>query len=309
MNCIDFFCGAGVGAIGFKQAGFEIIDAVDNNPYAVRAYNLNIGNHARMADVREIKDNINYADLYIGGIPCQPFSSGGLQKGFTDEKHGDLGYQFLRIVKIKQPKVFLLENVKGMVFKKHKKFVNWLLENINDIGYNATLKLVDSFDYGVPQNRERVFIIGVRKSLQKEFIFPEPSSERRVLRDALRGLPEVGSQTEIKNHNQYYNEGFSSRYVSRNRQRQWHEPSYTIVSQARQLPLYPEPPNYDIRRMEEYSCEPPRRFTVRECLRIQTVPDWFYFPDDIPLLKQYERCSGIPSILAYQLGKEIAKII
>ena len=309
MNCIDFFCGAGVGAIGFKQAGFEIIDAVDNNPHAIRTYNLNIGNHARALDVRKIKEDIDYADLYIGGIPCQPFSIGGSQRGFTDEKHGDLGYQFLRIVANKQPKVFLMENVKGMVFKKYEVFINWLLDNINDIGYHADLKLIDAFDYGVPQNRERVFIIGVRKDLKGSFRFPEPTEERRVLKDALQGLPEVNSQSGIRNHNQYYDGGYSSRYISRNRQRQWHEPSYTIVSQARQLPLYPEPPNYDIRRMDEYSCEPPRRFTVRECLRIQTVPDWFYFPDDIPLLKQYERCSGIPTLLAYKIGKEIEKLL
>lgn len=107
----------------------------------------------------------------------------------------------------------------------------------------------------------------------------------------------------------YLIDGYSSRYLSRNRQRQWDEQSFTIVSDARQLALYPEPENYDIRIENIELNPPPRRLSVRECLRLQTAPDWFVFDDSIPLKKQYERCSGIPSLMAYKLSIEIERVI
>lgn len=310
LTMVDLFCGAGIGAVGFKLAGYNIIDAIDNKQYAVDTYNLNIGKHARLADVRKLdKSNLPYADVFVGGFPCSPFSVAGSQKGFQDKEHGDLGYHFYRLVEEIQPKAFIAENVKGLTFKKHKDFFESLLHNLEYAGYNVTWKLINCFDYGVPQDRERVFIVGIRKDLNKTFEFPEPvhKSERKYLIDAIGDLPNPDSEHDVKNHKEYYKGGFSSRYLSRNRQRQWNEPSYTIVSSARQLPLHPEPPNYDIRKMDEYDCDPPRRFTVRECLRIQTVPDWFYFDDSIDFNKQHERCSGIPSLFAYKLGIQLEK--
>lgn len=303
---VDMFCGAGIGAMGFKYAGYNIIDAIDIKDYAVKTYNINIGNHARIADIRKI-DSLPYADVYVGGFPCNPFSEAGSQKGVSDEKNGDLGKYFYEKVKLIQSKAFVIENVGGLIHKKHEIFFKWLLNSFEEIGYNVSWDLINCFKYGVPQTRERVFIVGIRKDLNKTFKFPKPilEQERKVLKDAIGDLPEPESVHTIKNHNDYYKGGFSPRYVSRNRQRQWHEPSFTIVATARQLPLHPNPPNYDIRKMDTYDCEPPRRFTVRECLRIQSVPDEFFFPDDIKLEKQYERCSGIPSLFAYILGKEL----
>lgn len=312
LTMVDLFCGAGIGAVGFKMAGYDIIDAVDNKQFAVDTYNLNIGNHARVADVRNLnKDNLPYADVFVGGFPCTPFSIAGSQKGFKDKNHGDLGYHFYRLVEEIQPKAFIAENVKGLTFKKHKEFFGSLLHNLEHAGYTVTWELINCHDYGVPQDRERVFIVGIRNDLNKKFKFPDPvpEHERKYLRDAIGDLPDPKSDHDIKNHSDYYDGGFSPRYLSRNRQRQWDEPSFTIVSSARQLPLHPEPANYDIRKMDEYNHEPPRRFTVRECLRIQSVPDSFYFDDSISLDKQYQRCSGIPSLFAYKLGIELAKYL
>lgn len=310
LTLVDVFCGAGVGAFGFKKAGFEIIDAIDNKQYAVDTYNLNIGDHARVADVRKmIKEDFFDADVYVGGFPCKPFSQAGRQEGIKDKENGDLGYHFMRIVKEKKPKSFIVENVKGFTYKKHQEFFNWFIKEFENAGYKVYWKLINCFDYGVPQDRERVFIVGIRSDINSDFNFPKESSscDLKYLSDAIGDLPDPKDNHSIKNHKDYYEGGFSSRYLSRNRQRQWNQPSFTIVSTARQLPLHPDPPDYDIRKMDEYSFPPPRRFTVRECLRIQTIPDDFYFPDDIPLEKQYERCSGIPSVFAYKLGKELEK--
>lgn len=309
---VDLFCGAGIGAVGFKLAGYDIIDAVDNKDYAVNTYNLNIGNHARIADIRKLsKTDIPNADVFVGGFPCTPFSEAGAQKGETDEKNGDLGSHFYRIIKEKKPKAFIAENVKGLTFKKHAQFFNWLIGSLEDIGYRVSWELINCSDYGVPQDRERVFIVGIRDDIERTFTFPSKvnQSQKRTLKDAIGDLPEPESLHNVKNHTDYHRGGFSPRYTSRNRQRQWDEQSFTIVATARQLPLHPSPPNYDIRKMDKYSESPPRRFTVRECLRIQTVPDWFYFDESIKLDKQYERCSGIPSLFAYKLGVELAKYL
>lgn len=383
LTMVDFFCGAGIGAVGFKLAGYNIIDAIDNKQFAVDTYNRNIGNHARVADIRKlIAGNVPYADVYVGGFPCTPFSFAGKGKGAEDEKSGDLGYHFFRLVKEKQPKAFIVENVKGIISKKHKDFFDELISKFKEAGYNVEWELVNCYDHGVAQLRERVFIVGIRKDLEIEYVFPEPvpESERKVLRDVIGDLPDPDGHNNhqgygirndeapyvdkippggnwrdlpeedqrafmgggykngggnsgylrkvsfdkpaytitstmmgknnaqiVDNHDKYYEGGFSPRYTSRNRQKQWDEPSFTIVATARQLPLHPEPANYDIRRMDDYDVPPPRRFTVRECLRIQSVPDWFSFSDDISLEKQYQRCSGIPSLVAYKLGKSLAE--
>lgn len=309
---VDLFCGAGVGAAGFKLAGYDIIDALDNKDYAVNTYNRNIGNHARIVDVRKLdKETLPFADVFVGGFPCTPFSEAGAQKGIDDEKNGDLGHHFYRLVKEIKPNSFIVENVKGMTFKKHELFFKGLIKKFEDIGYNVSWKLVNCFDYGVPQDRERVFIVGIKNELNKTFEFPSQvaESEKKYLRDAIGDLPKPEEIHSVPNHKEYYKGGFSPRYLSRNRQRQWNEPSFTIVATARQLPLHPDPSNYDVRKMDAYECAPPRRFTVRECLRIQSVPDWFSFDDSIKLDKQYERCSGIPSLFAYKLGEALANTL
>lgn len=310
LTMIDMFCGAGIGAVGFKLAGYKITDAIDIKDYAVKTYNKNIGNHARVIDIRKMDDeSFLYADVYVGGFPCAPFSEAGSGKGVNDIKNGDLGYQFFRAVRAAKPRAFIVENVKGITFKKHATFFQDLIKRFTEIGYAVSWKLTDCHEYGVPQTRERVFLVGIRNDLGIEYKFPDalPENERPNLKDAIYDIRNKVGDPSVRNHSEYYNDGFSSRYTSRNRQRQWDEPSFTIVATARQLPLHPEPVNYDIRKMDEYNTPPPRRFTVRECLRIQSVPDWFSFNDDIPLAKQYERCSGIPSLVAYELGRGLAE--
>lgn len=402
LTMLDLFCGAGIGACGFKLAGYDIALAIDNQPYAVDTYNKNIGTHAILRDIRSVKGNeFPNIDCVSAGFPCQPYSEAGKGDGVRDKRSGDLGYHFCRLIKEIQPKAFLLENVGGLLNKKHRAFFNELIVLLEEAGYELTypqkedgsVTTLNCWEYGVPQLRKRVFVVGIRKDLNKKFKFPEPvpEAERTNIRYAIGDLPNPdginnhrgygirkdeepfvdkvppggnwrdlpiedqkvflggaynsgGGRTgflrkvdfdkpchtltscmngknnaqivdnsnkykKILNQEQYYEGGFSSRFASRNRQKQWDEPSFTIVSTARQLPLYPDPPNYDIRVEDINKVQPPRRFTVRECLRLQTVPDWFSFDNNIRLDKQYERCSGIPSLIAYKLGIEIANLL
>jgi DNA-cytosine methyltransferase len=271
----------------------------------------------------EVAEDNSYCLPMISVHNCQPFSVGGTGLGEKDERKGNLGFYFFNGIKEKMPKAFLAENVEGLTHESHIGFFYRLLEFINLAGYNVSYKVVDCWEYGVPQTRSRVFIAGIRKDLNKEYYFPNltPVSDRPTLRDAIGDLPtpEEAEKYGIRNHSRYHEGGFSSRDLkSKTRQRQWNEPSYTIVSSDRHMPMYPEPANYDWRKMTKEQMmvnPPPRRFTVRECLRLQSVPDSFYFPDDDSysanslLSKQYERCSGIPPIVSYKLSKQLADIL
>jgi DNA (cytosine-5)-methyltransferase 1 len=399
VTMVDLFCGAGIGAVGFKLAGIETLWAVDNNKHAVNTYRHNIGDHVTLQDIRKcLLSDIPNADIISGGFPCQPFSLSGKGEGVDCKEKGDLGRVFLNIVSEKQPKLFFLENVQGLTTKRHRGFFDELVGAFADAGYDITWEITNCWDYGVPQLRKRVFVVGVRKDLNHPFVFPEKIADpehKSCIRDAIGDLPEPydypqEKNSDLKNHyghgirndelpfvdkvkvggnwkdlpecdqrtflggaynsgggrtgflrkisfdrpaytitsvmdgknnaqildnadkykNHYHSEeGYSSNYRSRNRQKQWDEPSFTIVSSSRHLPLYPDPPNYDIRLMDDLPLPPPRRFTVRECLRLQSVPDWFYFEDTVPLRKQYERCSGIPSLVAYKFGVAFIDII
>lgn len=306
LKVVDLFCGAGVGACGIKLAGYDIIWGIDNNRYAVDTYNKNIGNHAICEDIRKLDMNkIPDHDLMIATPVCKSFSVAGNGKGVKDNKNGDLSYYFLKALEYKKPKAFLFENVQGMTLEKHKDFFNDLINKLKELNYHIKYKVINCSSHEIPQDRKRLFIVGIRNDIEKEFNFPQEVKEKTTIRDYIYDLKE---NKEIPNQ-EYLIDGYSSRYLSRNRQRQWDEQAFTIVSDARQLALYPEPPNYDIRVEDINLNPPPRRFSVRECLRLQTVPDWFVFDNNIPLKKQYERCSGIPSLMAYKLGIEIEKVI
>jgi DNA (cytosine-5)-methyltransferase 1 len=299
------FCGAGIGAAGAIENGDEIIFAVDNDPWAVRAYNKNIANVAQLVDIRKLDINLipkDY-DVLLATPTCKSFSVAGAGRGFEDEKSGDLIYYFSYILQHTMPKAFFFENVAGMVSKRYAEEFKNAVNVMEEYGYNITYKVVNCADYGVPQDRKRLFMVGVRKDIDKQFSFPDTVKKKATLRDAIYDIKEQESQKETLEL------GYSPRFTSRNRQRQWDEQSFTIVSEVRHMPLYPEPANYDIRHKNIFAEQPPRRFTVRECLRIQTCPDWFEFPEDMPLKNQYIRCSGIPSLFSKKVFEQIKKCI
>lgn len=307
LKVVDLFCGAGIGACGIKMAGFDIVWGVDNDKYAIKTYQRNIGNHVVCKNIKDVKSGeIPKHDIMVATPVCKSFSVAGSQRGFEDTKNGDLTFHFTRLLRECMPKAFLFENVPGMVSSSNKDTFLQVVKDIEEYGYKVTWKVINCFNYGVPQERKRLFLVGIRKDIKKEFKFPEETFDRRNISYA---IGDIKNNKDIPNNKDVLELGYSSRYMSRNRQRQWDEPSFTIVSEVRHLPLYPDPPNYDIRVENINKKTPPRRFTVRECLRLQTVPDWFKFEDDIPLKKQYERCSGIPSLIAYKLMINIKETI
>lgn len=304
MKIVDLFCGAGIGAAGAIENGDEIVFALDNDTWAIEAYKKNISNAAYAMDIRDLNiDSIPEYDVLLATPPCKSFSVAGTGRGFEDEKNGDLIYYFSYILQHTMPKAFFFENVAGMASKKNATEFQRVVDTIEEYGYNVSYQIINCADYGVPQDRKRLFMVGIRKDLNEKFSFPDKVKKKKTLRDAIYDI------REQEDCNKTLELGYSTRFTSRNRQRQWDEQSYTIVSEVRHMPLYPEPSNYDIRYRDIISDPPPRRFTVRECLRIQTCPDWFEFPEDMPLKNQYMRCSGIPSLFSKKVLDKIKKCI
>ena len=173
---ISLFSGCGGLDLGFKNAGFDLVWANDFDSDAQAVHALNIGE----IDGRDIltigEDEIPDGDILTAGFPCQPFSNAGNRKGVHDSR-GMLYKECLRIIKRKMPKVIVFENVKGLLSTKYidgRNLVDVIIEDLstmNNIGYNVVYKLLNASDYGVPQNRQRVFFVGVRKDLEIIFKF------------------------------------------------------------------------------------------------------------------------------------------
>jgi len=140
-------------------------------------------------DKIDYAEYINNVDLLTGGVPCQSFSHAGLRKGLEDPR-GDLMMKFIEILFLIKPKIFMIENVKGLLSHNEGKTMKKIIDTINDKTlYNITYKCLDSSNYDVPQKRERVFIIGVLKTINGNFEFPKESSAKKLLKDVLYNVP------------------------------------------------------------------------------------------------------------------------
>ncbi len=170
MKVVSFFAGAGGLDLGFEKAGFDVIWA---NEYDKEIWDTYEKNHNKtILDRRSIVDipssEVPDCDGIIGGPPCQSWSEAGSKRGIAD-KRGQLFYEFMRILADKKPKFFLAENVSGMLLPTHKEALANIKQMFTDIGYNLSFQLLNVSDYGVPQDRKRVFFIRYRKDLGMKF--------------------------------------------------------------------------------------------------------------------------------------------
>ncbi len=167
---VSLFSGCGGLDLGFINAGFDIIWANDFFSEAVETYKKNIGDHIILGDISQIKSSEipNDFDVLLGGFPCQGFSIANIKRSMEDERNF-LYKEMLRIVKDKKPKFFLAENVKGLLSMHKGKVIEMIVNDFKKLGYKVDYKLVNSADYGVPQQRERVIIIGNRIGVKNKF--------------------------------------------------------------------------------------------------------------------------------------------
>lgn len=303
LKVVDLFCGAGIGAYGIKKAGYDIVFGIDNDKDAVRTYNINIGNHAVCQDIRKLKsDDIPKHDLMIATPVCKPFSVCGARRLTNDEKYGDLLAETIRLFSECRPKALFFENVGGLVMGDSLSIFMEFVQQINDFGYHTYWDLINCWDLGVPQERVRVFLVAIRDDIPYEFVPPKKLLfGKKTQRDAFYDLKDKTIK-DIKNHNTDHIKHFDNQMVVKHRQRSWDEPGFTVLSDADSPQYYPEPKITNWKDFDNL----PRRLSVREHLRLQTVGDDFYFPDDVSIREQYNRCSGIPSLVAYKYGCSIA---
>ena len=292
MKIASLFTGAGGLDLGFERAGFDVVWANEYDSTIWDTFEFNFPktklDHRSIVDVSSV--DIPEIDGIIGGPPCQSWSEAGAGRGIND-KRGQLFYDYIRILKEKQPKFFLAENVSGILNPKHSKAFFGILKEFENAGYVISYKLLNVNHYNVPQDRLRVIIIGYHKKLKKKFEFPEPQKNKPVLKDAIFDLRLAkpakdknktnGDSLKIPNH-EYMNGGFSTIYMSRNRVRSWDEPSFTIQAGGRHAPIHPQAPKMQFISQNKRIFVPGkeklyRRLSVRECARIQTFPDSFIF--------------------------------
>ena len=174
MKVASLFSGCGGLDLGFIQAGFDVVWANDFFKEAVETYKLNIGDHIVYGDITKIPSSEipNNFDVLLGGFPCQGFSVANTKRSMDDERNF-LYKELMRLVKDKKPKFFVGENVKGLLSMQKGKVIQMIVDDFKSLGYKVDYKLLKASDYGVPQNRERVVIIGNRLGLENKF--PKPT--------------------------------------------------------------------------------------------------------------------------------------
>lgn len=324
MKVVSFFAGAGGLDLGFEKAGFDVIWANEYDKEIWETYEKNHKN--TILDRRSIVDikseEVPDCDGIIGGPPCQSWSEAGALRGIGD-KRGQLFFEFMRILADKQPKFFLAENVSGMLLPVHSHALNNIKSMFDECGYDLSFNMLNASDFGVPQDRKRVFFIGYRKDLNmKKFTFPSPvtSHNKITLKDTISDLKDSvlpakslnytnGVDCRIPNH-EYMIGGFSSMFMSRNRVRSWDEVSFTIQAGGRHAPLHPQAPKMvfieqNRREFVKGKEDLYRRLSVRECARIQTFPDDFTFYYDNVTAGYKMIGNAVPVELGYHIGRKI----
>lgn len=323
LNLISLFAGAGGMDLGFEKAGFNVSVANEFDPQICPTYRHN-HKHTRLieGDIRKISEGDMPDDVVglIGGPPCQSWSEAGSLGGINDPR-GKLFFDYIRILKAKQPLFFVAENVSGMLSSRNREAVKNILDLFDNAGYSVQYRLLNANHYHVPQIRERVFYIGFRKNIYiHDFSYPEPLKEPNLtLKDAIwdlkdsavPALPKNKHRNDLKilNH-EYFIGNFSTIFMSRNRVKSWDEPAFTVQASGRQCQIHPQAPKMEfigpnIRRFVPGKEHLYRRLTVRECARVQGFPDDFEFLYTDVNMGYKMIGNAVPVNLAYAVAKQV----
>jgi len=374
---LDLYCGMGGLSLGFALALKAKILGLDIDRWSVETYNLNLnrfGCRAIVQDVLRWKPTGEF-DLVIGGSPCQPFSVANTTKRGESHPLFPTFIRFYDIVLALKPKIFVMENVKGLVTNTFVHYLTQQLSRMQD--YRVKYAVLNAADYGVPQKRERLFIVGVRKDLSVSFEFPKPTHSQKeyidlngnrvrkwvTLKEAIGDIMHIPPKKrkrpnwalcrkqEEKNFDKtilFMNSSGEiveipwTHYQDKHLPLSLDEPSYTLISHIAKssrvalLPLIDhvttdldpskvwngdwgtrvmcaDSPASTITEKHRSGQLLPivyRRLTVKECLRIQTFPDWWIFPHGCSVSKKYKLVGeAVPPILAYRLATEIGKAL
>lgn len=299
----SLFCGAGGLDIGLEATGkFDTVFANDIDKDACATFstwsNAKVV-HGKIEDIsdQDIPDDI---DVVTGGFPCQGFSAAGPRQEL--DIRNKLYLELSRIIEAKRPIGFLAENVKGLTTMSGGLVLEKIVEDFSSKGYNLYYKLLNAANYQVPQARERLILVGIRKDIDQGFEFPE-STGQVTLYEAIGHFP-------VPKDEDVCDAPYSSRYMSRNRKRDWHEMSYTIPAMAKQVTLHPSSPN--MKKLDkdlwEFGEGSTRRFSWREAAAVQTFPETLEFSGD--LISKYKQIgNAVPPKLAEAVGIKFAEAL
>ncbi|MEB6549698.1 DNA cytosine methyltransferase [Heyndrickxia sporothermodurans] len=300
FTAVSLFSGAGGLDIGFENQGFKTVWANDSDKDACATHQKWSDAEVVCGKIEDIDfSTIPNTDAIFGGFPCQGFSLSGPRK--IDDSRNTLYKYFVKLVEEKKPYVFIAENVKGILTLGDGAIFEAIIEDFKNKGYKVFPKLLNASDYGVPQDRERVILVGFRDDLNmEEFVFPEPADQKVTLYDALKDIPEPLLE-------EICDAPYSSRFMSRNRKRDWNNVSYTIPAMAKQVPLHPSSPDMikldkDLWKFGEGAIT--RRFSWREAAIIQTFPQNLEFEGD--LVSKYKQIgNAVPVKLAEAVAEKV----
>lgn len=325
---IDLFCGAGGLSLGFDKAGFENILSVEFNKNFAKTYKRNFPKHNLLIDDIKNIDNetIHHilkdktVDVIIGGPPCQGFSiAGNIGRSFLDDERNQLFKEFVRFVVCIQPKMFVLENVAAMATHLRGKTIKAILEAFENAGcgYNVKYEVLNSVDYGIPQERRRIVIVGVRKDFDGVFNYPKKEKNIVTIKDAIGDLPALqsGQTSNIPNH------------IAMNHSNQMlNKMSYIKDGGDRMdIPEEIRPKSGDIRKYIRYDSSKPsfcvtgdmrkifhyeqnRALTARELARIQSFPDDFIF-EGTSIQIQQQIGNAVPPRLAQKIAMQVKETL
>lgn len=348
FNMLSLFCGCGGLDLGFELAGlsavvgknealktfydkesynqvrhksiFNKVLSTDFFKEALESYEKNFPSHTQILneDIKNIR-TFPKANIVLGGFPCPGFSEAGPR--LIDDPRNFLYLHFIRCLLQSKPEVFVAENVKGMLTLGKGEVFKQIVEDFSAAGYRVYHKLVNARDYGVPQIRERVFLIGIREDIDFEYKFPNKTHGEELGLLPFVTLQEAIGDLEF-NPGAYFTGSYSSIFMSRNRKKRWHDQSFTIQASGRQAPIHPG--GFPMEKLSENNWafaegeENNRRLSVKEIARIQTFPDWYYFSDgsssnkkaseNYYLDKIYKQIgNAVPVLLAMEIALPIAE--
>ena len=288
------------------MAGHDIVWANDLYDDAVETYKLNLGDHIVSDDIFSVDDNdVPDCDVIIGGFPCQGFSVANMKRNIEDERN-HLYKQLVRIIKAKQPKFFLAENVKGIYSLAKGAVMQMILDDFTSIGYNVQAKVLNAADYGVPQLRQRVFIIGVRNDINYQFTYPAPTHNAKGsdglnkwigVGDALSSLPNPDEPNMMPNHEySKYKLRFNGYIGHRMIDPLKPAPTVTARGDDRGGVVVLHHPNNQ------------RRMSCRELATVQSFPvDYAFMGKRSSVYRQIG--NAVPPVLAYAVAKQFNDFI
>lgn len=319
---LGFLGGFNIYGQKYRKLPFQIVYANEINPKAAQTYQENFHHSPDVSDITQIKlQDLPEADVVLGGFPCQPFSLAGKRGGFLDDKgRGNLYLEMKKVINHVKPKIFVAENVDGL--RSHTtngdNTLDLIIKDLSE-NYDVEYRVLKAVDYGIPQTRVRIFIIGKRKDLKGQIIFPPKTHDKnptkrlkkyRSTHDGIGDLEKLLDAPEAPhNHTSkdYSKAKFQPGKTHQGNAKEPRDlPAHTVRAEAHgnQYAHYNSmginPNNDDMKTW--------RRLTVRECARLQSFPDTFVFPvSQTAAHKQIG--NAVPPVLAWHIASQVAKTL